>query len=222
MNVDDWRRTTTALVAGSALASVLAGCTWGPPPDPAQKTAAAVPTAPVQSTPAAPSQSPSTAPAQSSPTGRHSPPPSRDWRTRAQMAHPMNVPDRVIMEQLRNAAQRIANHMPLHPKVPSDVTPGTNRALGYQLMTEFGFGPEQWPALNALWTRESGWNQFAQNGRSGAYGIPQALPAQKMSVVGPDWHTNPETQIRWGLAYIAARYHSPDAAWRHSQRFGWY
>ena len=37
-----------------------------------------------------------------------------------------------------------------------------------------------------------------------------------------DWRTNPDTQIRWGLAYIAARYGSPERAWAHSERVGWY
>ena len=43
-----------------------------------------------------------------------------------------------------------------------------------------------------------------------------------MAVVGPDWRTNPDTQIRWGLAYIAARYGTPEKAWAHSERVGWY
>ncbi len=43
-----------------------------------------------------------------------------------------------------------------------------------------------------------------------------------MAVVGRDWRTNPETQIRWGLAYIAARYRTPERAWAHSERVGWY
>ncbi|THJ00898.1 lytic transglycosylase domain-containing protein [Nocardioides sp.] len=103
-----------------------------------------------------------------------------------------------------------------------DVDPGTNRALGYRLLLEFGFPADQWAYLDALWRRESGWNHLAENPRSGAYGIPQSLPAAKMAVVGSDWRTNPETQIMWGLAYIAARYGSAQRAWAHSERVGWY
>ncbi|MEQ6902185.1 transglycosylase SLT domain-containing protein [Nocardioides sp. YIM 152588] len=134
------------------------------------------------------------------------------------------VPDAVILEELRRTAERIAQRLPsATPTVlPTDVDASTNRGLGYRLMLDFGFEEAQWRYLDALWRRESGWNHLAENPRSGAYGIPQSLPATKMAVVGDDWRTNPETQIRWGLAYIAARYGSPQAAWAHSERTGWY
>ncbi len=134
------------------------------------------------------------------------------------------VPRRVILEQLRNRAERIAQSLPSpSPGTrPTDVDPDSNRGLGYQMLLEFGFDAEQWPYLDALWRRESGWNHLAENRSSGAYGIPQSLPASKMAVVGEDWRTNPETQITWGLAYIAARYSDPQGAWAHSQRVGWY
>jgi hypothetical protein len=76
--------------------------------------------------------------------------------------------------------------------------------------------------LNSLWERESGWSVSSTNATSGAYGIPQALPAGKMASAGADWQTNPATQIRWGLGYIADRYGSPCSAWSHSQSFNWY
>ena len=136
-------------------------------------------------------------------------------------ARAADIPDTAIMAQLARRAERIARHLP-PPTPPADVDRGSNRALGYQLMVEFGFPSDQWPYLDALWTRESGWNQLAENPTSGAYGIPQSLPATKMGVVGADWRTNPETQIRWGLAYIGARYGSAQKAWQHSQQFGWY
>jgi len=83
-----------------------------------------------------------------------------------------------------------------------------------------------WPSggfgcLNALWSRESGWNPAAANG-SGAYGIPQALPGSKMASAGAGWQTNPATQIRRGLGYIKGRYGSPCGAWSHSEATGWY
>ena len=65
--------------------------------------------------------------------------------------------------------------------------------------------------------RESGWNVYADNPSSSAYGIPQALPGSKMASAGADWATNPVTQIRWGLGYIQDRYGSPCGAWGHSQ-----
>jgi hypothetical protein len=71
----------------------------------------------------------------------------------------------------------------------------------------------QLDSLISLWNEESGWNPQALNASSGAFGIPQALPASKMSSAGADWQTNPATQIRWGLGYIKDRYGSPAAAW---------
>jgi lysophospholipase L1-like esterase len=84
------------------------------------------------------------------------------------------------------------------------------------------WGDSQWIYLYLLWQRESGWDPTADNPSSGAYGIPQALPAEKMSAAGPDWLTDPITQIRWGIAYIRATYGSPAAAWAHEEAFGWY
>jgi len=80
----------------------------------------------------------------------------------------------------------------------------------------------QFPPLKRLWQRESGWNKYASNPYTGAYGIPQALPGSKMASAGGHWRTNPWTQIRWGLRYIKGRYGSPLRAWRHWQAYGWY
>ncbi|MGQ4513702.1 phage tail tape measure protein [Streptomyces sp. DW26H14] len=99
---------------------------------------------------------------------------------------------------------------------------GSNQALGKQMMLASGWSAAQWPALKALWTRESGWNARAKNPSSGAYGIPQSLPASKMASAGKDWLTNPATQIKWGLGYILSRYGSPAAAWAHETKVGWY
>jgi hypothetical protein len=97
-----------------------------------------------------------------------------------------------------------------------------NRMLAAPLTIGKGWADGQWRCLDRLWTRESGWNHHARNRRSGAYGIPQALPAGKMSSAGNDWRTSAATQIRWGLGYIGKRYGNPCAAWGHSQVAGWY
>jgi hypothetical protein len=97
-----------------------------------------------------------------------------------------------------------------------------NRALGCTLLLDAGFSLDQMSCLDSLWTRESGWNELASNPSSGAYGIAQALPGDKMASHGSDWQTNPATQIRWGLDYIAGRYGTPCAAWEHSEANGWY
>ena len=109
------------------------------------------------------------------------------------------------------------------PAVPADCEEYSgNRQIGCTLLGEFGYGIDQMPALDALWSHESGWNHLAANSSSGAYGIPQALPGSKMATAGDDWETNPATQIRWGLGYIQDRYGSPDAAWSFFQANGWY
>jgi len=81
---------------------------------------------------------------------------------------------------------------------------------------------KQFRYLNWLWNRESGWNKYARNPYSGAYGIPQALPGRKMASAGPRWRTSARTQIRWGMRYIRSRYGSPRRAWAHSNATGWY
>lgn len=94
-------------------------------------------------------------------------------------------------------------------------------ARTYMLQT-YGWGEDEFVCLETLWQRESRWNHASRNKRSGAYGIPQALPATKMKSAGSDWRTNPQTQIRWGLNYIAKRYKTPCGAYQHSKRKGWY
>lgn len=88
--------------------------------------------------------------------------------------------------------------------------------------TDYAWGEDQYTCLNRLWTKESHWNYKAHNYRSGAHGIPQALPAVKMEVISSDWRTNPVTQIRWGLRYIDIRYETPCQAWAKFKRSRYY
>jgi outer membrane biosynthesis protein TonB len=83
-------------------------------------------------------------------------------------------------------------------------------------------GSTQFSCLDKLFTRESNWRPHARNSSSGAYGIPQALPGDKMAKMGSDWRDNPVTQVKWGLSYIAGRYGTACRAWQHSQNHGWY
>ena len=96
------------------------------------------------------------------------------------------------------------------------------RSVARTMLGDFGWGEGQFGCLDSLWMKESGWSTSASNGSSGAYGIPQSLPGSKMSSAGPDWQSNPATQIKWGLGYIQERYGSPCAAWGHSQATNWY
>ena len=105
--------------------------------------------------------------------------------------------------------------------IQAAVPTGTPQEIARRLLDADGRAG-QFPCLDALWERESGWNVYAENPSSGAYGIPQALYASEMSSAGPDWRSNAETQIKWGLSYIATRYGSPCAAWDHEVAAGWY
>jgi hypothetical protein len=92
-----------------------------------------------------------------------------------------------------------------------------NKKIAQQLAIQMGHGDwttgKQWSDWVALWDGESGWSEKAYNNSSGATGIPQALPGNKMATAGADWKTNPATQIKWGIGYIADRYGSPSAAY---------
>ena len=101
-------------------------------------------------------------------------------------------------------------------------TKGEYQKYALSLLADFGWPPSELEPLIYLWNRESGWNPRSHNKRSGAHGIPQALPAKKMASEGSDYYTNAEPQIRWGLKYIARRYGSPSAAWAHWCSRGWY
>ncbi len=99
--------------------------------------------------------------------------------------------------------------------------PGTAQSTAFNMLSSFGFATSQWGCLDDLWERESGWVYNAENA-SGAYGIPQALPGSKMASAGPDWETDPATQIKWGLGYIKSTYGTPCNAWAHEEADGWY
>ncbi len=102
-------------------------------------------------------------------------------------------------------------------------SPKGARAAAKEMAKErYGWGSYQYGCLNTLWTKESNWNFRARNPRTGAYGIPQALPAAKMVIRGEDWRTNPLTQISWGLHYIDVRYETPCKALRKFQRSRYY
>ena len=87
---------------------------------------------------------------------------------------------------------------------------------------DYGWSDSDFECLVSLWNRESGWNPTCRNSSSGAYGIPQALPASKMASCGSDYLSNYKTQINWGLSYIKSRYGSPSSAWSAFRSKGWY
>jgi hypothetical protein len=121
--------------------------------------------------------------------------------------------DRAVQEQQAQPAQATSA-----PVVPS----GSAQQIAMGMLGSYGWSSSQFSCLDSLWNEESGWNVYAINPSSGAYGIPQALPGSKMASAGPDWQTDAATQIRWGLTYIKSLYGSPCGAWAHEEADGWY
>lgn len=64
------------------------------------------------------------------------------------------------------------------------------------VINSYGWSESDFSNLVILWEKESGWNPYSKNKYSGAYGIPQALPASKMASFGDDYLTNYKTQIK--------------------------
>jgi hypothetical protein len=119
------------------------------------------------------------------------------------------------------AAQRTQQAQPARQAAVTTPS-GSPEQIAQQMLSQFGWSSSQFSCLQPLWALESGWNIYASNPSSGAYGIPQALPGSKMASAGPDWQSDAATQIRWGLSYIQGTYGSPCAAWSHEEADGWY
>jgi hypothetical protein len=70
--------------------------------------------------------------------------------------------------------------------------------------------------------RESSFDLTATNGTSGAYGLAQANPPDKMSSVAADWKTNAYTQLEWMYSYMKERYGGIDGAYEFWIANNWY
>lgn len=127
-----------------------------------------------------------------------------------------------VVEYERKVRHQTMRSKRFVPEPPRPVDVGSNRAIGQKEMLKH-WGVDQWNCLDDLFGYlEGGWNQYADNPNSSAYGIPQALPGSKMASHGADWRTNPLTQIRWGLDYIKGRYSTPCNARSERLAKGWY
>lgn len=137
---------------------------------------------------------------------------ARAWAARAKAA---------AGKQAASAKAAASHAAPQHSTAPKTPT-GTPQQIADAMLGSYGWPQSQFGCLNSLWIMESGWNPYATNPSSGAYGIPQSLPASKMASAGADWQTNPVTQIRWGLSYIKQVYGTPCGAWAHETAYRWY
>ncbi|WP_307826546.1 transglycosylase SLT domain-containing protein [Streptomyces pactum] len=100
--------------------------------------------------------------------------------------------------------------------------PGRSSMMAREVARRMIPDTTQFRCFNQLVERESGWKVTAVNAASGAYGLLQAVPGSKMASAGPDWRTNPATQISWGLAYMKNRYGGPCGAWSFWRANRWY
>ena len=73
-------------------------------------------------------------------------------------------------------------------------------------MRAAGIPESDWQYVDYIIEHESGWNYRAVNPSSLAYGLPQSLPASKLSSAGSDWRDNPVTQLKWATQYANERY----------------
>lgn len=88
-----------------------------------------------------------------------------------------------------------------------------NKAYAHSVLSD-----KDYECFDYIVSRESGWSTTAENSSSGAYGVGQSLPGDKMATEGSDWKTNGKTQIRWSIKYMQERYggvcHAQDF-WSH-------
>ncbi|MCW2763743.1 MAG: hypothetical protein JWR85_3944 [Marmoricola sp.] len=105
----------------------------------------------------------------------------------------------------------------IQPPVTEILVVGSNLSGIKGDMARAGIAPADYQYADYIIGKESGWNPAARNASSGAYGLCQALPGNKMANVsrggGPDWETNPVTQLRWCNSYAVSRYGGWQAAY---------
>lgn len=96
------------------------------------------------------------------------------------------------------------------------------RSAFEQIVADYGIGASEKAMWEYIINRESGFNHYATNASSGAYGLPQSLPGSKMASAGADWQTNPYTQLKWMYGYLTSRYGSIAGAYNFWQANHWY
>jgi len=152
------------------------------------------------------------------------------WKTAREQAAKKAAAARIAGAAARSSTQPVAQPT-TQPITGTQSTPaatavpaasGSPQQIAEAMLASFGWSSSQFSCLDPLWAHESGWSVTAYNPGSGAYGIPQAVPGDKMASAGPDWQISAATQIKWGLEYIQATYGSPCAAWDHELATGWY
>ncbi|MBR2725870.1 G5 domain-containing protein [Candidatus Saccharibacteria bacterium] len=124
-------------------------------------------------------------------------------------------------------SRELVNEEVIRPAIPRVVAEGAKSSIRPEQATcaawarEAGVSEADLESAIALIYHESGCRPDAANAYSGAYGIPQALPGNKMASAGADWQTNPVTQIKWMSGYVS-RYGGWQGAWAFWVAHHWY
>lgn len=125
-------------------------------------------------------------------------------------------------EQLKSHSEAVAK-----PSTQNESRPARVLTQPEQWMQAAGIAESDWKYVDCVvsgcgvinpegnWDGVQKWNSAG----SGAYGLCQSLPANKMASEGPDWQTNPVTQLRWCHKH-AMGYGSWAAAWEFRQCVG--
>lgn len=95
--------------------------------------------------------------------------------------------------------------------IPLSIIEDPVKSYAYREVVRY-FGALEWEAFNSLIKGESGWNYIVRNKTTGACGIGQANPCEKMGL-GDDWQ-NYEKQIDWTIQYVNDRYGTPTKAYQ--------
>jgi hypothetical protein len=107
------------------------------------------------------------------------------------LKHPVSVPTKASMEQKK-----------------------ANKIMAMKFAKAgYGWDLRQRQCIYKLFTKESRFDNYADNKRSTAFGIGQLLNEQS---------TDPAIQILNAYRYIKHRYHTPCKAWEHSVSRNWY
>lgn len=142
---------------------------------------------------------------------------AKDAKAKKQAAEEQAEEAREAKKDEEERASRSATRDSSDIAVQSSYTVAEVQAIARQIVPA-----DQFQCFSNIVDHESTWNYLAENPSSGAYGLVQAYPGNKMASVGADWRTNPATQIKWGLNYMNDRYESPCGAWSFWQANNYY
>ena len=92
----------------------------------------------------------------------------------------------------------------------------------HQKIYEYGWTENDYYSIVQIVNRESSFNPYSVNKKSGSCGLFQANPCSKMAKYGKDYRTNYKVQVAWGMDYIKNRYGTPQKAWSFWQSHHWY